>query len=153
MELGNWPIKVQLGSTNSKGLPVHLRFHDFVHNVALESMLLAPRVRAPPAPAVLAVGELVVDLVVVPIPKSTTTTIKGLPMKTVSILGHLRTMMKPALICYRLRFLIETTLPITCSLMIIIVEQCWQFGKIQMPPICRIASCAEDNTVSRTVPH
>jgi len=22
MELGNWPIKVQLGSTNSKGLPV-----------------------------------------------------------------------------------------------------------------------------------
>jgi len=22
MELGNWPIEVQLGSTNSKGLPV-----------------------------------------------------------------------------------------------------------------------------------
>jgi len=132
-------------------VPKPPKSHDFVEGVALESMLLAPLVQTQLAPAVLAVEEPVVDPVVGPIPKSTTTTIKAPPMQM--LLGHLRTTMKPASICYRSRFLIETTLPITCSLMIIIVEQCWRFGKIQMPPIHSIVSHVEGNIILKTVPH
>jgi len=102
------------------------RSHDFVQGVALELILLVPPAQTQLAPAVLAVGELVADPVVGPIPKSTTTTIRAPPIPPMKmLLGHLRTTMKPALICCRSRFLIETTLPITCSLMITIVEQCW----------------------------
>ena len=62
------------------------RFHDFVHDVALESMLLAPRVQTHPLPVVLAVEVLVVDPVVEPIPRSTTTMIKASPVARTKML-------------------------------------------------------------------
>jgi len=107
------------------------------HNVALESMLLVPLALTQLAPVDLAVEELVVDLLIGPTLKSTTAMIKVLPMKM--FLGHLRITMTPASTFYRLRFLIETTLPITCSRMIIIVGQYWRSEKTQMLLIHSIA--------------
>jgi len=118
--------------------------------MVLESMLLVPLALTQPAPADLAVEELVVDLLIGPTPKSTTTTIKVLPMKM--FLGRLRITRKPVSIFYRLRFLIDTTLLVICSRMIIIVEQCWRSEKIQMLLIRSIALYAEGNIVSRVVP-
>jgi len=65
----------------------HPRFHDFIHDVALESMPLGPLALTQLAPVDLAVEELVVDLLIGPTLKSTTTMIKVLPMKM--FLGHL----------------------------------------------------------------
>jgi len=71
------------------------RFHNFVHDAALESMLLVPRVQAPQLLVVLALEVLVVDPVVEPTLKSTTTMIKARPIAPMKMfLGRLRTTRK-----------------------------------------------------------
>jgi len=150
LALQEWFVKYQLLLERQRLALEHPRFHDFVHNVALESMPLVPLALTQLAPVDLAVEELVVDLLIGLTLKSATTTIKVLPMKM--FLGHLRIAMKPVSTFYRLRFLIETTLPITCSRMIIIVGQCWRSEKIQMLLIHSIALHVEGNIVSKTVP-
>jgi len=79
-------VKSQLLLERQRLALEHPRFHDFVHNVAPESMLLVPLALTQLAPVDLAAEELVVDLTIGLTLKSTTTMIKVLPMKM--LLGH-----------------------------------------------------------------
>jgi len=103
-----------------------------------------------PAPVDLGVEELVTVPVIELTPKSATAMIKVLPVKMFQ--GHSQIMKKPASRFYRLRFLIETKLPTTCSLMIVIIGRYLQSKRIQVRHMHSIASHAEGNIDSKTVP-
>jgi len=150
LALQEWFVKSQLLLERQQLVLEHPRFHGFAHDVVLDSMLLVPLALTQLALVDLAVEELVVDLLIGPTLKSTMTMIKVLLMKM--YLSHLRVMMKPASTFYRLRFLIETKLPITCSLMIVTVRRYLQSEKIQMLHMPSIALYVEGNIALKIVP-
>jgi len=127
----------------------HLRFRNFAQDVALESMLLVPLAQIQLTPVDLVVEDLVVDQSIGPTLKGAVTMIKVLPKKM--FLGRLQITKKPASTFCRLRFLIEKTLPTTCSPMIIVVEQCLRFEKNQMLHVRSIVSYVGGNIASKIV--
>ena len=112
-------------------------------------MLLVPLAQIQPTPVDLAVEDLVVDQSIGLTLKGTATVIKVLPMKM--FLGRLRIAKKLASTFYRLRFLIEKTLPTTCSPMTIVAEQHLRFKKTQMLHVGSIVSCVGGNIASKIV--